>query len=171
MHGAFPGHGQEINSVLHPHLQLERTMIHMPTAEPGDYVAWHCDSKDTTQTDSTCSLHADFSPAIHAVDAQHSGDEDSSVLYIPVCPLTEDNVRYLHRQRATFLEGLPSCDFGGGIGESQHQGRVSKLNAAKFSDIDGRRSMGIEEWDEQESRLWTGERQILRIANQILGFV
>jgi hypothetical protein len=45
LHGAFPGHGQELNEVLHPHLDLRRTMVHVPKIRPGDYVAWHCDSK------------------------------------------------------------------------------------------------------------------------------
>ena len=51
-------------------------MIHMPTVKLGDYVAWHCDS-------------------IHAVDPHHAGSQDSSVLYIPACPLTESNAEYL----------------------------------------------------------------------------
>ncbi|KAF2668700.1 DUF1479-domain-containing protein [Microthyrium microscopicum] len=45
VHGASPGFGQEINEVLHPHLMLDKTMIHMPTVEPGDFVVWHADSK------------------------------------------------------------------------------------------------------------------------------
>jgi hypothetical protein len=32
---------------LHPHLELERTMVHVPRIKPGDFVAWHCDSKST----------------------------------------------------------------------------------------------------------------------------
>ena len=43
--GAVPSHCQELNAVLHPHLELEGTMVHVPTVRPGDYVAWHCDSK------------------------------------------------------------------------------------------------------------------------------
>lgn len=42
--GATPGHGQELNDLLHPHLKLEQTMVHVPKVKPGDYVAWHCDS-------------------------------------------------------------------------------------------------------------------------------
>lgn len=45
LHGAFPGHSQELNHVLHPHLDLPHSMIHIPKINPGDYVAWHCDSK------------------------------------------------------------------------------------------------------------------------------
>ena len=45
LEGASPGKGQEFNEMLHPHLILERAMVHVPRVEPGDYVAWHCDSK------------------------------------------------------------------------------------------------------------------------------
>ncbi len=45
LHGASPGHGQELNDALHPHLDLENSMVHIPKISPGDYVAWHCDSK------------------------------------------------------------------------------------------------------------------------------
>jgi hypothetical protein len=47
LQGATPGHGQELTDELHPHLELERTMVHMPNIKPGDFVAWHCDSKST----------------------------------------------------------------------------------------------------------------------------
>ncbi|KAJ4292435.1 hypothetical protein N0V90_009097 [Kalmusia sp. IMI 367209] len=103
--GATPGHGQELSHLLHPHLNLAQSMIHVPTVRPGDYVAWHCDT-------------------IHSVDKTHAGTADSSVLYIPACPLTEDNARYLARQRDKFVRGVPSPDFGGGVGESEHVGRV-----------------------------------------------
>ena len=43
--------------------------------------------------------------AIHAVDKMHAGKDDSSVLYIPACPLTEANAEYLVRQREAFFEG------------------------------------------------------------------
>ena len=47
LQGAVPSNCQELNEVLHPHLQLENTMIHVPKIMPGDYVAWHCDSKQS----------------------------------------------------------------------------------------------------------------------------
>ncbi|KAI1423255.1 DUF1479-domain-containing protein [Xylaria sp. FL1777] len=43
LHGAVPGYVQELNSALHPHLQLHRTMVSIPDLEPGDYVIWHPD--------------------------------------------------------------------------------------------------------------------------------
>lgn len=45
LQGASPGHGQEFPEGLHPHLELERTMVHVPEVRPGDYVVWHCDSE------------------------------------------------------------------------------------------------------------------------------
>ena len=48
--------------------------------------------------------------AIHAVDKTHAGKDDSSVLYIPACPLTEANAEYLVRQREAFFEGKSPYD-------------------------------------------------------------
>lgn len=86
LQGANLGRGQELNALLHPHLDLPNTMVHIPKVQPGDYVVWHCDG-------------------IHAVDKTHAGKSDSSVLYIPACPLTERNAEYLARQRNCFLRG------------------------------------------------------------------
>jgi hypothetical protein len=47
LHGANPGHAQELNQTLHPHLDLKGTMVHIPKISPGDYVVWHCDSKSS----------------------------------------------------------------------------------------------------------------------------
>jgi len=44
LQGATPSHCQELNGALHPHLDLANTMVHVPKVNPGDYVAWHCDS-------------------------------------------------------------------------------------------------------------------------------
>lgn len=45
LQGATPGHGQELNADLHPHLELDTSMVHMPPVGPGDFVVWHCDSE------------------------------------------------------------------------------------------------------------------------------
>jgi hypothetical protein len=45
LQGAMPGCAQEYPEGLHPHLELERTMVHVPQVRPGDYVVWHCDSE------------------------------------------------------------------------------------------------------------------------------
>ncbi|KAF2865100.1 hypothetical protein BDV95DRAFT_653139 [Massariosphaeria phaeospora] len=159
IHGATPGHGQELSHALHPHLDLARSMVHVPTVRPGDYVAWHCDT-------------------IHAVDKVHAGRADASVLYIPACPLTEDNARYLARQRGDFVAGTPSPDFGGGVGESEHFGRVGVRDVEGAVGGEGKRAMGLGQWEgdgEGESegqgqRLTSGEREVLLRANKVLGF-
>ncbi|KAF2656907.1 DUF1479-domain-containing protein [Lophiostoma macrostomum CBS 122681] len=149
--GATPGHGQELSHVLHPHLQLNESMVHVPTVRPGDYVAWHCDT-------------------IHAVDKMHAGASDSSVLYIPACPLTEANARGLKRQRECFVDGTPSPDFGGGVGESEHVGRVTVGEMESLVDGEGRRAMGLEAWDSGEVGLREGVREVLDRGNKVLGF-
>lgn len=45
LQGAVPSNCQELNDAMHPHLALGETMVHVPRIRPGDYVAWHCDSK------------------------------------------------------------------------------------------------------------------------------
>lgn len=45
LHGATLGKGQELNTDLHPHLELDTSMVHMPEVKPGDFVVWHCDSE------------------------------------------------------------------------------------------------------------------------------
>ena len=45
LHGAVPSNCQELNDISHPHLALNKTMVHVPQVRPGDYVVWHCDSE------------------------------------------------------------------------------------------------------------------------------
>ncbi|CAK7213906.1 hypothetical protein SCUCBS95973_001957 [Sporothrix curviconia] len=151
LQGATPGHGQEFpdgpDGSLHPHLELARTMVHVPQVSPGDYVVWHCDG-------------------IHAVDKVHSGTSDSSVLYIPVCPLTEVNARHMVRQREAFLAGLPGPDFPGGPGESAHAERPT-ANFVK-GDVQ-RRGMGLQPFV-AGSEASSGAKAITALANSISGF-
>jgi hypothetical protein len=108
--------------------------------------------------------------AIHSVDKKHAGQFDSSVLYIPVCPLTEDNARFLRRQRETFLNGAPSPDFGGGEGESNHVGRPTVHELPTMMDSDGLRAVGLMEWDSTASGLTKGQREVMDRANKELNF-
>lgn len=151
LQGANPGNGQELNDVLHPHLELADSMVHVPAIKPGDFVVWHCDT-------------------IHAVDKVHEGKTDSSVMYIPVCPLTEPNARYLARQREAFLQGTPGPDFPGGKGESEHSGRPTEEFVREHGDVGGVRAFGLEAWSESDPRLTPGQLEILRKSNEILGF-
>jgi hypothetical protein len=151
LQGASYGHGQELSPLLHPHLDLNSSMVHMPRVQPGDYVAWHCDT-------------------IHAVDKVHAGKSDSSVLYIPACPLTESNAAFSKRQREAFLAGTPCPDFGGGIGESQHVGRPGVEDVRRVDPVGGMRAFGLEAWDASEEGLTKGQREVMEKANRILGF-
>ncbi|MCJ1410240.1 hypothetical protein MMC19_004325 [Ptychographa xylographoides] len=151
LQGASLGHCQELNSALHPHLDLAHTMVHVPTVHPGDYIAWHCDT-------------------IHAVDSVHTGSTDSSVMYIPTCPLTEANVEYLTRQRQAFEAGLPGNDFPGGKGETEHVGRETPEFLMQSLSREGQRAMGFTEWDTDDLALSPSETKMLSYANSALGF-
>lgn len=61
--GATPGYGMEypLKGALHPHLELDRTMVHVPRVKPGDFVAWHCDGKFGHPTSQLTSLLSFFS--------------------------------------------------------------------------------------------------------------
>lgn len=137
--------------------------------------------------------------AIHAVDKTHAGKHDSSVLYIPACPLTEANAQYLVRQREAFLQGTsipaytlnspnpkrktsllttnlarlgtPGPDFpSSGLGESQHLGRLTPDFVMQNVDVEAQRAMGLMRYDDQKKGLPDREQRMLERANEILGF-
>ena len=81
--------------------------------------------------------------AIHAVDKIHTGNSDSSVMYIPVCPTTEHNLRYLADQRDTFERGVPAPDFPGGNGESEHVGRPDISYLREYASEVGLKALGF----------------------------
>ncbi|KIJ08600.1 hypothetical protein PAXINDRAFT_172871 [Paxillus involutus ATCC 200175] len=120
--GSVPGKTQELNEVTHPHLRLAETMVSSPRIEPGDQVYWHCDT-------------------VHAVEGEHKGKDDSSVLYIPAAPLSVKNAAYLRDQRINFVHGLPAPDFPGGEGESKFSGRATPQDITTRR---GRQAMGFE---------------------------
>ncbi|GAB1199302.1 hypothetical protein APSETT444_008648 [Aspergillus pseudonomiae] len=151
LQGATPGFAQELTTTLHPHLELDKTMVHVPRIAPGDYVAWHCDT-------------------IHAVDRVHNGSGDSSVLYIPACPVTEANANYVKRQRNDFREGVPPPDFPGGKGESEHVGRATETCLRKSTSSLGLRSLGLDKWDLDDQSLKKRQRLVLDRSNKIQGF-
>jgi hypothetical protein len=150
LQGATPGCGQELTESLHPHLRLRDSMVHVPTVRPGDYVAWHCDT-------------------IHAVDQVHRGQSDSSVMYIPVCPMTKANVKYLVRQREAFLAGTPGPDFPGGKGEAEHVGRPGTEFLAEVGGTEGLRGMGLKRLVVGKDA-GVGEKEVTEEANRILGY-
>ena len=85
-YGTSPGRTQTLTPKTHPHLQLDKTVISIDFVEPGDQV--YC----TFGIHSGCQRLRWITPGhcdlIHAVEAEHTGAEDSTVLYIPAVPLT-----------------------------------------------------------------------------------
>jgi hypothetical protein len=150
LQGATPGHGMEFPEGMHPHLELDRAIVHVPEVKPGDLVVWHCD-------------------LIHAVDKKHNGTSDSSVLYIPVCPTTENNAKYAATQRAAFLEGTPAPDFPGGIGEKEHVGRPTVEYMHGSTTSAGLQTLGLKRLEAQDDED-AGAVEALQKANVALGF-
>ncbi|KAI1792082.1 hypothetical protein LXA43DRAFT_888111 [Ganoderma leucocontextum] len=113
--------GPRPTTKTHPHLRLEQTMVPMPKVYPGDMVFWHCDG-------------------IHAVEQQHTGKEDSVVMYIAATPYTAANAAYIEKQRESFLAGRAPPDFPATQGEAQYVG------VGHADDIEGpigKRAMGL----------------------------
>ncbi len=143
------GCAQELNDASHPHLRLDKGgMVSMKHVNPGDVVLWHGDS-------------------IHAVETHHRGLGDSSVLYIPVTPLTKKNAVYLARQREAFISGVPPPDFPGGVGEAHF---VNRGLEGDFVEPEGRRAMGMDKFVPRGSKdASEGEVEVLAEANHVLG--
>ena len=146
--GSVPGACQEYNPTWHPDLELETTMVSAPQVEPGDFIAWHCDT-------------------MHAVDMEHKGTGDSSVLYIPACAVTPSNIEFMKKQRNAALAYSPAPDFpgAGGPGEIGFEGAVD-WNALPE---DGLRAMGLgsKKWEITEG-MSEGERSVLELGNKAL---
>jgi uncharacterized protein DUF1479 len=148
LQGAEPGLCQELSEAWHPHLDLANTMVHVPRIAPGDYVAWHCDT-------------------IHSVDRVHAGKGDSSVMYIPSCPVTRASIDYVRQQRANFEQGIPPVDFPGGVGESAHVGRPGVKELKAVAGVEGLRGLGYELFDVSAAKS-EGERAVLEYGNSVL---
>ncbi|KAH6900251.1 hypothetical protein B0T10DRAFT_20844 [Thelonectria olida] len=147
--GALPSYPQELNEALHPHLQLARSMVHIPRLEPGDYLVWHCD-------------------AVYALDRLRRPDlPRATIMYLPACPLTQTNALYLARQRKAFLLGHPGPDFGGVFGEMARAGSTGIQEVGEAGGMDGLCAMGLLPWDEDEARD-DHEQEVLEMANRIL---
>ncbi|THH09868.1 hypothetical protein EW145_g1713 [Phellinidium pouzarii] len=113
--------GPRLTPASHPHLRLEESMTAVPSVKPGDMVFWHCD-------------------VVHSVEQEHTGKEDSAVMYIPAVPLTPQNLSYVARQKESFLRGIPPPDFPKGAGEG------SFIGVGKETDVIGeigRKAMGL----------------------------
>ena len=77
---------------------------------------------------------------IHAVEQQHTGKEDSVVMYIPATPYTAINAAYVEKQRESFLAGIAPPDFPKTQGEAHYAGvgRADDIESAI-----GKRAMGF----------------------------
>lgn len=105
---------------------------------------------------------------IHAVDLEHKGKSDSSVMYIPICPITEINADYVSRMREAWQKGTPGPDFPGGKGESEHVDRPTEAFLREMTNQIGLASVGLEPLSDPADG-GTGEKEVIRKANQILG--
>ena len=120
--GAVEGRAQAITEEWHS--LLLRGLVSIPDVEPGDTVWWHSD-------------------VVHAVEHEHKGKDVSSVMYIGCAPLCERNMRYLERQKQTFLEGRSSPDFAPEDFEKNYPDRST------MEDLDelGMKQMGFTTWN------------------------
>jgi hypothetical protein len=87
--GSMMGKTQELNEKTHPHLRLDKIMISVPKLEPGDQI--YCSFVIVLKAINFLMgshLKIGHCDGVHAVEALHGGDSDSSVLYIPAVPLT-----------------------------------------------------------------------------------
>ncbi|KAE9388283.1 DUF1479-domain-containing protein [Gymnopus androsaceus JB14] len=84
--------GPRPTTETHPHMMLDKTMTSVPKVMPGDTVFWHCD-------------------VVHSVEREHTGKEDSAVMYIPAMPTTKINALYVEKQKECFLQGISPPDF------------------------------------------------------------
>ena len=97
----------EFSPDTHPHLRLEDTMISVPRVHPGDMVFWQAD-------------------VVHAVEKEHHGSGDSSVMYIPAVPKCPQNDEYVAKQARAFVEGRPPPDFPQGRTELDYAMHATK---------------------------------------------
>ncbi|KAJ7866393.1 hypothetical protein B0H14DRAFT_2347464 [Mycena olivaceomarginata] len=113
--------GPKPTTELHPHLLLDATMTSVPAVNPGDTVFWHCD-------------------VVHSVEEEHTGSEDSVVMYIPAVPLTPANARYVEHQKDNFFKGVPPPDFPAAV---TGVGLVGLGSAKDIEEPLGRKAMGL----------------------------
>ncbi|KAI7280375.1 DUF1479-domain-containing protein [Hortaea werneckii] len=106
----FPGtmktESQRLSRTSHPHLRLEECLVHIPPIKAGDTVWWHSD-------------------LCHAVDPEHLGSQNASVVYIPACPSTPANSAYVRQQLRNILAGRPPPDSLGRLDETTLKGYKS----------------------------------------------
>lgn len=96
-------------------------MISVPKVNPGDMVFWQAD-------------------VVHAVEKEHNGTGDSSVMYIPAVPKCPQNEAYIQRQAELFEKGFPPPDFP--QGRTEHDYRLH-AEQKDLTSSESRRAMGL----------------------------
>ncbi|CZR51284.1 uncharacterized protein PAC_01159 [Phialocephala subalpina] len=125
--GTFKNESQRAAPGSHPHLRIRECMVNIPRMEPGDTIWWHCDM-------------------LHAVEVEHLGEQDASVVYVAATPTTEINKEYMRGQVKAFLDGgkVPK-DFGGNYtierDEATFKGWIGEKGI--LSGEEGRRAAGL----------------------------
>ena len=114
--------GPRLYPSSHPHMQLPTTMTSVPHVNPGDMVFWHCD-------------------VVHSVEVEHTGSDDSCVMYIPAVPSTRQNEEYLKRQLETFKKGISPPDFPK-LAEPEGGWEGTGVEADVVTEV-GKRAMGM----------------------------
>jgi hypothetical protein len=146
---SLPGCVQELSPISHPHLELEHTMVSLPKMYPGDFIAWHTDT-------------------IHAVEKEHQGTGDASVLYIPAVALTQNNLDYVVKEKAAYLRGSPAPDYPDADGTGEH-GFIDVGTDRDILTLEGAQALGLGNVKFNVSDARTeGERIILQRANEAL---
>ncbi|KAI1098594.1 DUF1479-domain-containing protein [Jackrogersella minutella] len=84
--GTMKNQSQRLSPTSHPHLRLQKCLTYIPPMSPGDTVWWHTDM-------------------CHAVDPEHNGQGDASVVYVAACPTTPVNKDYIKTQLQAALVG------------------------------------------------------------------
>lgn len=105
-----------------------------------------------------------FTDVVHSVEASHKGLGDSSVMYIPAIPLTENNFNYVLSQRESFKNGTPPYDFPGGVGEKDFVGRAQPDDVPQGL---ARRSMVLEKFEIKEG-MPEAEKRLLEACNALI---
>lgn len=80
----------------------------------------------------------------HAVDVEHTGSTDASVVYVAATPMTPQNKQYVKEQLDDFLAGEAPRDFTRTLDLPSEGSYVGFLGEKAILSEEGRRAMGFE---------------------------
>lgn len=150
--GATPGSGQFMayDENIFPHLNHKKSVVGIPYVKPGDFVLWHSDLP-------------------HEVDKYHTGEKDSSVMFISHNPLCEYNILTLKDARDTFLAGKKPLDFVYELKESPDESAYDDRGKVEHVLTDeGLEALGLKKFDTDDEKLTPGQKKIREISNGVL---